>query len=266
MKIEVYIADTKDLEDEALYRRICRSLPADRREKADRQKTARGKQHTVGAGALLHAALASEGIRSYEAALGENGKPFLKGEPSVRFNLSHSGERVMCAVSGSDIGCDVEQIASPDLRVAKRFFCPEEYEAIRRCPDETEQARLFYRYWTLKESFIKAAGLGLAIPLNEFCIRIGSRSGTPRVQTAAGSSLREPAPAETELRLCPETISVRFRPEHTAIPRTLSEQSCEFRELNLRDGYCYALCSIGSPIGNVVLQTLCFKDIAASFS
>ena len=78
----------------------------------------------------------------------------------------------MCSVSDSDVGCDVERIRPIDLEIAKRYFFGTEYEAIA---DEEEDSRydMFYRFWTLKESFMKATGLGFGIPLDSFRITLG---------------------------------------------------------------------------------------------
>jgi 4'-phosphopantetheinyl transferase len=53
------------------------------------------------------------------------------------------------------------------MAVAERFFSPLEVDALRRLPDHARRD-LFFRYWTLKESYIKARGPGLAIPLDAF--------------------------------------------------------------------------------------------------
>ena len=49
------------------------------------------------------------------------------------YNLSHSGDYVLCSVStGQDtkVGCDIEEMKEPNLKIARRFFCPAEYEQI----------------------------------------------------------------------------------------------------------------------------------------
>lgn len=92
----------------------------------------------------------------------ELGKPYLRGFP-IHFNLSHSGDHAMLAVSASPVGADIELVAAkPDLRkIAARFFAPPESQALDSLPPE----RLtwgFYRLWTFKEALLKATGEGLA--------------------------------------------------------------------------------------------------------
>ena len=95
---------------------------------------------------------------------GEHGKPYLPDDPQVHFNLSHSGNRVMCAVSAYACGCDVEQISHKKKQI----------DMVIRCLAESEQrlaavsAVHFYRIWTLKESILKLSGEGIVIPLNSF--------------------------------------------------------------------------------------------------
>jgi 4'-phosphopantetheinyl transferase len=91
------------------------------------------------------------------------------GAPDLRFNLSHTPGLVACAVTvGRAIGLDVENVnraLTPQL--PERFFSPQETADLRALPPG-EQHKAFFDYWTLKESYIKARGLGLALPLRQF--------------------------------------------------------------------------------------------------
>ena len=92
------------------------------------------------------------------------------------FNLSHSGKYVLCACSdreGVQVGCDVEMTGALRMSVAERYFCPSECKIIRAGADEKEQAEWFYRFWVLKESFMKATrrGMGLDMRTYEFAWR-----------------------------------------------------------------------------------------------
>ena len=68
--------------------------------------------------------------------------------------------------------CALPILKPADLRVARRFFCDGEYRYVAGQKSETGQQEAFFRLWTLKESFVKAAGAGLLIPLNSFEIKI----------------------------------------------------------------------------------------------
>lgn len=83
------------------------------------------------------------------------------------------GKYVLCACSDREdvqTGCDVEMKGKLRMPVAERYFCREECEIIRNGKDEKEQAEWFYRFWVLKESFMKATrrGMGLDMRTYEF--------------------------------------------------------------------------------------------------
>lgn len=106
---------------------------------------------------------------------GEHGKPFVAApEVSISFNLSNTTGMVACIVAADrEVGIDVEEIerAVRGMEVADRFFSPSEVRALRALP-EAEQPARFITYWTLKEAYIKARGMGLAIPLDQFSFLI----------------------------------------------------------------------------------------------
>ena len=93
--------------------------------------------------------------------------------PPLGFNVSHTPGLVACAVTSiPDVGVDVEAVTrrlSHDI--AERFFAPREVADLRALPAE-QQPRVFFDYWTLKEAYIKARGLGLALPLAHFAFRL----------------------------------------------------------------------------------------------
>jgi 4'-phosphopantetheinyl transferase len=106
---------------------------------------------------------------------GDRGRPAIEGAGAPwSFNLTHSGGLVACAIAridqpaGSDagIGVDLEDMERRPLTrdMARRFCAPEEAADIERQPDAL-QARRFLTYWTLKEAYLKARGLGIAVHL-----------------------------------------------------------------------------------------------------
>jgi 4'-phosphopantetheinyl transferase len=108
---------------------------------------------------------------------GEHGKPYIawpEVRPGISFNLSNTTGMVACIVASErEVGVDVEEVerAVRAMEVADRFFSPSEVRALRALP-EAEQPARFITYWTLKESYIKARGMGLAIPLDQFSFLI----------------------------------------------------------------------------------------------
>ncbi|MGI2789140.1 4'-phosphopantetheinyl transferase family protein [Bacillus cytotoxicus] len=105
--------------------------------------------------------------------VGPYGKPFVENLPSFHFNISHSGNWIVCAIDCHPIGIDIEKIAPIDYSIAKHFFCYEEYEDLM-AKIEPERMAYFYHLWTIKESFVKQSGAGLTVPLHSFSISIDS--------------------------------------------------------------------------------------------
>jgi 4'-phosphopantetheinyl transferase len=94
------------------------------------------------------------------------GKPILAAEfadSGLAFNLSHSQELGLCAVSCQrEIGVDLEYIRplSDLAALAERFFLPREYAIVQSLP-ANQQQEVFFRYWTCKEAYLKATGDGI---------------------------------------------------------------------------------------------------------
>ena len=87
------------------------------------------------------------------------------------FNLSHSGDYVLCAygdVAKAQVGCDLEEVKELRLSVARRFFGEREYRHIAETKDPECKTWLFYRYWVLKESFMKATRKGMAMDMRSY--------------------------------------------------------------------------------------------------
>lgn len=167
----VFIADVSPLAVDALFDRYYAAMSAYRREKIDALKRRDDKIRSLGAGILLSRALSRAGVdENAEISVDGKGKPCLKGRDDLYFNLSHSGDLVICAVSGRAVGCDVESVRGGRLDVAKRFFTDEERDFVDLGSDEYEKNARFARIWTLKESFVKANGAGLALGLRNFSV------------------------------------------------------------------------------------------------
>jgi len=129
-------------------------------------------------------------------AYGERGKPGLAGS-NLCFNYSASGSvAVMAFCIGTDIGIDVEEVRTIDqpLDIASRYFHPLEVRELA-ATSATERDVAFLRLWTCKEAVVKAAGLGLSMPLDSFCLTDFS-SGNARL------AHRPDADAGSEWELC----------------------------------------------------------------
>ena len=171
---KIYQMDTKELEQPEIFRSCYEEVSKERRQKVDGFRMMKDKRLSL-AGILFNQGLKEYGLSrdTVQLAEGENGKPYLLDYPDIYFNISHSEQKVLVVFSDVEIGCDIEYLASmKDLGVAERFFCQSEYAYLLE-QEKGEQAAAFYRLWTLKESFLKATGLGLKLSLDKFCIKIG---------------------------------------------------------------------------------------------
>ena len=93
----------------------------------------------------------------------------------LSFNLSHTHSVILLGVARDRaIGVDVENIheRTAPIEIADRFFAPDEVAALAAVSPDRQQER-FFDCWTLKESYIKARGIGLSLPLNKFSMRFG---------------------------------------------------------------------------------------------
>jgi 4'-phosphopantetheinyl transferase len=93
----------------------------------------------------------------------------------LAFNISHTHSLIVLGVTrGRALGVDVENFGAREvsLDIADRYFAPEEVAALAAVPPERQQYS-FFEYWTFKESYIKARGMGLSLPLDKFAFHYG---------------------------------------------------------------------------------------------
>lgn len=152
--IQIWIGNVSPLASTERYREYYDKIPRWRQEKAARYTHPEDRMRSVGAWVLR------EKMREYYDLTED-----------VSYNLSHSGQYVMCAMSDEDgrgvkVGCDIEYIRSLKARSERRFCGDEEYEWLSNLPKEEQEAATI-RLWVLKESFAKAVREGLRIPFDQ---------------------------------------------------------------------------------------------------
>ena len=204
--IEIYVMDISPLRDRELYGLAYSKLSEDRQRKALRIKRDDERIRSVGASLLLEYVLGKRGVSEFVYSYGKHGKPCLAGREDIRFNISHSGERVMCALSDTPVGCDVERVSAVATGLEKRVLTVREIDIYERLDG---REKTFFRFWTAKESFIKAIGEGMSVSLGDIEIFLG----------------------ESEKRVNP----VRFSGN--------TETGYYVKEYDLSDPYRYACCS-----------------------
>lgn len=134
----------------------------------ERARHARMRPDPRGDEFLVGRALARHALGDQVFVAGSHGRLAVAGS-AVQFNLSHAEGVVVCAVADSDVGVDVEKVDErrTEPGIWQNYFAPVEVAALAALP-EAARCERFFRYWTLKEAYIKARGLGLSIPLQDF--------------------------------------------------------------------------------------------------
>jgi 4'-phosphopantetheinyl transferase len=142
-------------------------------------------------------------------------KPSLIDPSNLYFNVSHSGSWVVCAVADELVGIDIEYIKAVDFNIAKRFFTSEEYCSLMK-QDKDNQAKYFYLLWTLKESYVKADGRGLSLPLNSF--------------------------------------SINLKNDEISVITSNELNSCFFKKYDIDDFHISAICSLSNSFSNTIKE------------
>lgn len=175
--VELHVCQALPL-DEFIARQeeILTLVPKERRERFLRFRRAEDRQRSLIGELLVRSVVSSRlGVANDQIQFekGEHGKPSLRTFRDIHFSISHSGEWVVNAFSESVIGVDIQQMEMRSLDVARRFFTDEEYGLILAEPEQ-DRLSIFYELWTLKESYLKAVGSGIAGSLRSFTMREGN--------------------------------------------------------------------------------------------
>jgi 4'-phosphopantetheinyl transferase len=171
--LHLWCAYPDDLLDEEATQDCARLLSEDERERWQRFKFEKHQREYLATHALARIALSHHsGVPPEELRFQLNayGKPSIDPECGLRFNLSNSLNLVVCLISEvAEVGVDVESSARSEsiAEVGPRMFSVQELEQLENLREDEKPERAL-RLWTLKEAYIKARGIGLALPLNKF--------------------------------------------------------------------------------------------------
>ncbi|MGG0120496.1 4'-phosphopantetheinyl transferase family protein [Bacillus paranthracis] len=172
--MEIYAVKILDINDEKL-KNLCLLINSEKRYKIKKLINKKDKIRTLTGEILIRTIIIQKlKISNKYIKFNKNqyGKPYLKDYPNFNFNISHSGDYVLCAVDNKPIGIDVEEVKDIEYEdIAKSFFTEKEFDYIFN-KDLNFQLNKFYELWTLKESYIKCCGQGLLMPLNSFTIEV----------------------------------------------------------------------------------------------
>lgn len=128
-------------------------LDKDKQQKVEKLQKIEDQKRAIISALLLNDILKYYGLSTSDIIYNEYGKPYLKNN-EICFNISHSGDYVVCAVSKNEIGVDIQEIRKVNDLIVQKKYTEEEQKYVT--DDVT-----FTKVWTLKESYVKAIGKGL---------------------------------------------------------------------------------------------------------
>lgn len=172
----VWMVSPDTVREPALVRSYHELMCAEEQVQQQRFRFEKGRHEYLVTRALVRTVLSryvDVNPHAWRFAKNDYGRPeiaFPLGLPPLRFNLSHTDGLIVCLVGlDREIGIDVENLERPGetLEIADRFFSAIEATTLRAQPVASQRER-FFEYWTLKESYIKARGMGISLPLEQF--------------------------------------------------------------------------------------------------
>lgn len=105
-----------------------------------------------------------------------NGKPFILDYTGLYFNISHSGDWVICGAGDSPLGVDVEAVSPNNMDFFEGYFSKEEIELSSAFHGKDSMFNC-HQLWTVKECYAKAKGLGLGMNFREIRVHAQTRGG-----------------------------------------------------------------------------------------
>jgi 4'-phosphopantetheinyl transferase len=174
-EVHLWYLLTEQVTDPALLTAYEALLTPEERARRDRYRFEHSRREYLLTRALVRTTLsryAPVAPAAWRFSANEYGRPEIEAEAhrALRFNLSNTQGLIACVVTrGREVGVDVEDTerSGETVSIADSFFSPSEVAALRALPPELRRSR-FFDYWTLKEAYIKARGMGLSIPLDQF--------------------------------------------------------------------------------------------------
>ncbi len=100
------------------------------------------------------------------------GKPYFDESIPFFYNISHSDEFIICALAKKEIGIDTEILDSFNESIYKFVLTQEELNYLRTFKKKVDQDKIFLKFWTLKESYIKQLGKGLSFPVQDISFNL----------------------------------------------------------------------------------------------
>ena len=171
---DLRIVRTDKYPDPMQHPDILFKIPKVKRDAIAGYKNEKARRQSASAWLLLSDMLLERGmdLALMDVNIGAQGKPMIEG---INFSLSHSGDYVLCALSDTPVGVDIQKAeartASHVERLVDRFFTEDEKLAMEKLGRGTaEYEKMFFAIFSCKEAFIKCTGEGLSRDLRSFTV------------------------------------------------------------------------------------------------
>jgi 4'-phosphopantetheinyl transferase len=200
-EIHTWLSFPSQITDESLLRRYRRILTREEKARVERFRYSHLRHDALITRALVRTALSSYrnvAPESWRFKTGSHGKPELTENPGLVFNISHCKGVIACSIAqAGELGVDVETTrrSADVLTIAKDYFSSEEVSSLLELTPTARRLERFFELWTLKESFIKACGLGLSLPLDQFAFLLDNEAvgtiQTPELVLYSGVGVKD---------------------------------------------------------------------------
>ena len=226
-EIHLWLAFCEAITDERLLAAYRQLLNAAENQEESRFCSARDRHTYLVTRALVRTVLSRYAYidpKDWVFATNAYGRPYIVNtqatDACLSFNVSYTqGLIVLGVAKGRHLGVDVENFAAGDhisIDIANHYFAPQEVAALHGVSLHKQRYR-FFEYWTLKESYIKARGLGFSLPLDGFSFHF---AGDHAVDLAINPEFGDDSSrwqfwqfrptSEHLLAVCAETLSAQF--------------------------------------------------------
>lgn len=162
-KVEIYSVNMNSVDTDEVMKAYGACFEPKRLESIHNAKSEKRIRELIIAGGLMVRAFREHGIMNAEISYGQYGKPFICNCDNLFFNVSHSGDMVLLALSGSEIGADIQKHVIARSGLLNRICTEDEIAHY----EDGDLAVIF----SLKEAYTKYLGLGLSKEMKDISFR-----------------------------------------------------------------------------------------------
>lgn len=212
LELDLWLVDPSTIRSMQLLTRYYETLNANERERHSQFASPALKHNFLVTRALIRDVLSRTVLNSiipsaWTFTENEYGRPAISNpefQGKLHFNISHTDKLIVCMVSPIySVGIDVENVTRnlDYLTLAKSCFSRPEVENLLQQKSLETMKQRFFEYWTLKEAYIKARGMGLSLPLEHFHYQLESRASAKYDENSNSSSAPALVPADYQISI-----------------------------------------------------------------